>query len=183
VPGPFDGSQFLLDRGHASRRTIENEQGEPVLFVLLARRAFSLLPRRLAVFYDAATKERLTELRPDPWSWRARHRLVDTNGTLLASFEIDPFGIGWICRDPQGRPQARAALQPRLTSWVAFGRGSWARLLVIEGEGEGRDEPAPSALLELRSPDFDRHDLLDLPGQNGNRFDARIALALAVLVG
>jgi hypothetical protein len=178
--GPFEGSQFLVNRSRTIRRSIENEQGEPVLFVVTPRRLPSLFPCRLAAFYDTETRERLIELRPEPWSGGARHRLVDAAGTLIARFQLEPLRARWVCRDAEGRRVADAALRPRLAAVALLSRARAARLLVIERTGDV--EPGPAGVLELRSPDFDGHDLLDLPGPRETRFDARIALALSVLV-
>jgi hypothetical protein len=144
----------------------------------------------MAAFYDAATRARLMELRPVPWSRRAAHRLLDPDGRTLARFELDLLRGRWICRDGDGRVVAHATIEPRWAALAALGRGLWARLMVFESqvgvEGEGASEAEvehPGAVLHLRAPDFDDHHLLDVGGDPAHRFDARIALALSVLIG
>jgi hypothetical protein len=170
----FDGTQFLLEPPGPGRRQIDNEDGEAVLLVLLPRRRPSLLPRRLAAFYDVRTGERLIELRPERGS---THCLVDAEGALLARFELSLLAGRWTARDSQGRALATAAVVPRYRALAALGRGRWGRNVVLSVAG------LLAGVLARRSPEFDGHHLLDLSPDTGNRLDRRVALALAILAG
>jgi hypothetical protein len=182
-PGPvaaprtaFDGTQFLLEPPGPGRRQIDNEEGEAVLLVVSPRRRVSLLPRRLAAFYDVATGERLMELRPEPGG-RAAHRLVDAEGAVLARFQLSLLAGRWTARDAQDRVLATAAVWPRRAAVAALGRGRWSRSVVMSVSG------FTAGVLARRSPEFDGHHLLDLSPDTDGRLDRRIALALAILAG
>ena len=134
--------------------------------------------RRTAAFYDAITRERLMELRPEAGRWRARHCLLDGEGRLIARFELALLRARWLARDESGRVIAVGAMRPRIAAWTWLGRGGPLRFIALSTPGA-----PPLGRIERRSPDFDEHDLLDLSGDPETLLDRRVAVALAVLIG
>lgn len=173
---PFESAQFLIEPAGVWRRQIDNDHGEPVLLVVSARNGPSMLPRRLAAFYDVHSGERLLELRPDR-SETGAHVLLDPGGTRLARFRLHlPYGR-WTAHDGEGRLLASASGYPRVAAAALLGRGRWIRTLVLTAGS------AVVGVLVRRSPEFDGHDLVDLSYDTGGLLDRRVALALSLLAG